>query len=154
MSDWVEEVDIGGDRYGLKDLQTEATAQQNEQDIAAIKQSANYLTTEHSTGRKWVNNKPTYEITIDCGVLPNTTEKVITHNISNIENVVSIKGIAFEDQTNRSLPLPYMYTDLPFVIALNVSPTQIRIATGTDRSNFGHSFTTFEYTKTTDTPQP
>ena len=33
MSDWIEQIDIAGDRYDLKDLQTEALAQQNENNI-------------------------------------------------------------------------------------------------------------------------
>ena len=88
MSDWVEEVDIGGDRYELKDLQTEATAQQNEQDIENIKTGANYSTQEVSTGEKWVDNKAIYKKTFTQG-----SSNAIDISSLNIENIINIEGL-------------------------------------------------------------
>lgn len=60
MSDWIEQIDIAGDRYDLKDLQTEALAQQNEQGIEDIKTGNDYSLSEINTGKKWIDNKPIF----------------------------------------------------------------------------------------------
>ena len=43
MSDWIEQIDIAGDRYDLKDLQTEALAQQNEQNIETLENKSQFI---------------------------------------------------------------------------------------------------------------
>ena len=60
MSDWIEQIDIAGDRYNIKDLQTEALAQQNEQEIESVKTGNDYSLSEINTGKKWIDNKPIF----------------------------------------------------------------------------------------------
>lgn len=154
MSDWIEQIDIDGDRYDLKDLQTEALAQQNEQDIADIKASADYSATEHLTGRKWIDGRPTYEKTISCGALPNATGKAVAMNISDLAFPVNVKGVAMVASEGRALPLPFVHTDSIYSVCLYANYNQVMIVTGIDRSSWTSSYVTVEYVKTTDTPQP
>lgn len=90
-------------------------------------------------------DKPRYEKTFDIGNLPNSTTKLVPHNISDIDKIVSITG--FCDNGNG------LYFGLPTVssshIAIYVDGANINIQTTSDRTEFS-GFVTLQYTKSTD----
>lgn len=97
--------------------------------------------------------KPIYEKMIDCGTLPNSTEKKIASGMSNIY-VISIVGFCKRNSGVFSLPYASA-TDANYSIAVSYDYTDntISIITGTNRTDFTDSFVTIQYTKTTDQPQ-
>lgn len=118
--------------------------------INELKNAEIYSTEEVKTSKIWINSKPIYRKTLNCGALPNNSDKVINVNVSNIENVVQIYGIGISG-SGTCFPLPYVYNNLNAQIELVylASSQQIRITAGQDRSGI-NGYVTIEYTKTTD----
>lgn len=104
----------------------------------------NYSTTEHVVGT-WIDGSVLYEKTIDCGTLPNATSKNVAHNISNLDKVVMIDGVA--GNVSAFFSLPYVYSSADGNITVFVAGTDIRLITATDYSNY-HAYVTLRYTKT------
>lgn len=107
-----------------------------------------YSTEEIRIGT-WINSKSIYRKTINTGALPNNTGKTVNHNISNIEYICKIQGIAFRNSSGTSLPLPSATYDNT-AVSCYADKQKITIVTYTDRSSFADSYVTLEYTKTTD----
>lgn len=104
-----------------------------------------YSTDEKVVGT-WVDGKTIYEKTVNCGTLPNGTSKTVAHNISNLGNIVSIKGIAYETNGN-TLPMPYLNADnFNYTVQLEVNSTNIVFNTKIDFTAYT-GFITIQYTK-------
>lgn len=95
----------------------------------------------------FVDGKPLYQKTIDCGTLPNNSRKEVAHNIANIDTVVSSIGI-MGNGTSFAF-IPYVSTGTQYQVPVDVNKTNIVITTGQDRSGFT-GYVTIKYTKTTD----
>ena len=111
-----------------------------------VEARTNYSTTEKVIGT-WIDGKPIYQKTIDCGSLPNTTIKTIAHNISNIDSFVKIEGIA--QNGSNGAPIPFTAIVQTDQLAVYVNATNISIVSGKDRSSY-NAYITLQYTKTTD----
>lgn len=115
--------------------------------------SNTYSTNETVIGI-WVNNKPIYRKVIDFGALPNNTSKIINHNIENIEEFVSVKGIAHVTTTDSFYSMPFAGTPVTFsgaIVAVRATLTELTVSTTNDRST-DTAYVILEYTKTTDEP--
>ena len=116
----------------------------------AIDLTNNYSTTEKVVGTHL--NKPLYRKMINFGELPNAQTKKVNHNISNLDEMVNLKG-NFKDSSGTRFNIPYVYPDSSFasyyITFTETTNTQIGIATGVDRSAYS-GYVTMEYTKTTD----
>lgn len=113
----------------------------------AINNSTSYLTTEEVVGT-WTNGKPIYRKVIECGALPNNSNKDVAHNIQNLGITISCRGMAVRTSDSRALTIP---DSTPSVeISCGVTNTNVYITTHNDRSSFNNSFLILEYTKTTD----
>lgn len=108
-----------------------------------------YSTEEQVIGM-WIDDKLIYRKVLNCGALPNNSDKFIDVNVSNINNVINIYGIGISS-SGTCFPLPYVYNNFNAQIELVylASSQQIRINTGQDRSGI-NGYITIEYTKTTD----
>jgi len=104
-----------------------------------------YSTTETVVGT--YNGKPLYRKVVDCGALPNTAGKSVTHNISNINIITSMSGTSWND-AGKKIPLPTV--SLSYPISVSADKSKISITTSSDRSDFKNSNVIIEYTKTTD----
>ena len=112
-----------------------------------------YSTAEKVVGT-WIDGKPIYQKTISCGVLPSSAnEKIITHNIQNIDAVVNTYGIGIggDVAVGKFYPLPFSYPSTTAAIQLQPTTTEIIIRVGQDRSYITETYVTLQYTKTTDT---
>lgn len=109
-----------------------------------------YSTDEVVTDKVWMG-KPVYRKVVDCGALPDTTGKLVAHNISNISFITNIKGIG--KQTNGDyLILPYLFyqNNSNISISIYANNTNIGIQTYSDRTDVTETYVILEYTKTTD----
>ena len=113
----------------------------------AINNSTGYSTTEQVVGT-WIGNKPIYRKIIECGALPNNSNKDVTHNIQNLGITISCKGMAVRKSDSRALTIPDSTPNAE--IGCGVTNTNVYITTHNDRSSFNYSFLIVEYTKTTD----
>lgn len=109
-----------------------------------------YSTSEVKTADNWIDDKPIYRKVVNFGSLPNATSKNVSHNISNLENMINIKGWTKRDD-GTTFPLPYESgTNISENIALFTNNTNISIYCGTNRTEFSTTYIILEYTKTTD----
>lgn len=92
-----------------------------------------------------------YQKTIDFGKLPNTSDKRVRHNISNLKDILVMYGVAvFTRDGNRlSIPLPNVGSENKNNIALYRNSTDIGVTTYNDRS-MCDGYIIIQYTKTTD----
>ena len=106
-----------------------------------------YSLQETETSKIWIDGKRIYRKVFFVPSLPNAGSLYIDTNISNIDFIFSVYGIA---STNVSLN-----TARPEESTLEISAwyerqtNQIRIVTGNDRTGFS-AYVIIEYTKTTD----
>lgn len=114
----------------------------------AINNSTNYSDTEIVVGTYL--DKPLYRKVINFGVLPNASQKFVSHNITNIGIMKNLTGVAFRSSDSTYYPLPYSSPTLANNIQLNANATSIYITTGINRSNLGTCYVIVEYTKSTD----
>lgn len=112
-----------------------------------ISNLGNYSTTEHLTGKYWVDGKPIYRKVVNFGTLPNSATKTVNHNVSGISNWVSFYGIAWNN-ANTAMILPHVDLDSTYSVALWVTSTVITIKTGQNRNEFLNCYVILEYTKT------
>ena len=113
-----------------------------------IGSDTDYSTTEKIVGT-WIDGKPIWQKTVDCGALPNSSAKNIVHNISNIDSIVGYDGITMKpsDGTFRFIPTP-TGSDNVKIIGVAFNRTQISIWTVEDWSAYTKTYITLRYTKT------
>ena len=106
-----------------------------------------YSTNEFKTNKKWINGKPIYNKVMVFNQLPNNTAFYTEHKITNIDEMISLKG--FCTNGGNFLPLPYTTEDATGQIKLSMNITHLYITTSNDKRTY-KGFVIFEYTKTTD----
>jgi len=112
----------------------------------SVEELSNNSETEHIIG-KWIDGTTLYEKTIDCGGLPSSGNKTVVHNISNLNKIVEIRGIAIRPGVSW-YPLPFT-TAGGNAIGIDVNSTTVILRVGsTDYSNYTESYMTLRYTKT------
>lgn len=112
----------------------------------SIEQS--YSVDETLTGGIWIDGKSIYRKVIDCGELPNGTEKSVPHGITNLDTIISINGVAISSE--NTIPLPYIHQTTTDIVQILCTPTEVKITTTSDKTAYTKSYVTVEYTKATD----
>ena len=98
---------------------------------------------------KWIDGRPLYQKTVDCGLLPNNTQKQVTCEIENLKQIVSLSGIANHINKKEYKHLPYVHNYTTYNILTEYRENYILINTTYDFSNY-NGYVTIRYTKTTD----
>ena len=112
-------------------------------------ENSSYSTSEVKTNATWIDGKPIYRKTIDCGTLPNAAGKGVAHGITNFGDLVKLEGAATFPGYNW-IPLPYPDQKNAGVVGVILNPTVVYIFSGENRSQYTKSYVTIWYTKTTD----
>lgn len=107
-----------------------------------------YSLSETDTGKIWIDGKPIYRKVINCGALPNNSIKNVTHNITNLSNVIFANGISYSSTTGNYFPIPYSADSLQAQVKMWVTNTDVSLQTLSDRSNYTTTYIILEYTKT------
>ena len=110
--------------------------------------SIDYSTEEQWTGQRWIDGKKIYQKTIDCGACPNSTVKSVAHNISNINDIIDVRGCTKIGTTYFSLPYVDR-TNAANNLGVYANETTVYVTAGIDRSAMTPTYITLEYTKTT-----
>ena len=116
--------------------------------VAVSLNKLNYSTSEVNTDLKWIDGKPIYRKVVAFGALPNSTDKSINHNISNIDFIVKVEGVTTDGTYYFEIPrvgIPNAY-----MVDLYTTKTKITIVTSIDYSAYTTTYVIIEYTKTTD----
>lgn len=107
-----------------------------------------YSESETFTGQYWIDGKPIYRKVVDCGNLPNNTTKQVAHNISNLGNFVSIRGIAWGSGITDIIPLPLVSSaGKQYDVGIYCTATNVCLESVFDRSALNNSYAILEYTK-------
>ena len=109
-----------------------------------------YSTSEKVVGT-WIDGKPLYEKTVDCGAFHSTGSKQVNHNISNLKFIVSYEGCCKADN-GVFLPIPLVQDSSSYInyqIRISVSDTNVALSSP-GVSDIAQIYVTLRYTKTTD----
>ena len=112
-------------------------------------ENSSYSTSEVKTSSTWIDGKPIYKKTIDCGALPNAKGKTIAHGIANFGELIKLEGGATYPGYNW-MPLPYPDQTTSGVVGVILNNANVYIFSGENRSQYTKSYVTIWYTKTTD----
>lgn len=121
--------------------------QNGETKTIVYKDILKYSTTEQVIGT-WTDGRPIYRKVIECGSLPNTSNKDVAHNIQNLGVTIKCNGMAVRTSDSRAITIPDSTPSAEIICG--VTNTNVYITTNNDRSSFNNSFLILEYTKTTD----
>ena len=110
---------------------------------------SSYRTYETQVGY-WIDGKPLYQKTIDCGALPNAGNKSVAHGISNIKRIINFYGYAYRQTDDTFIVLPHVQNNVSSIVWLSCNMTDIGITSDSNRSTYAESYITIQYTKTTD----
>ena len=106
-----------------------------------------YSTDEINTGKKWINGKTIYQKTFAMGGLGRATTIKKPHNISNLDLVIKIQGIAKENSIGATINLPHAADQQPYTVTVYADNTNVNIQTYADQSGYAQSYVTLWYTK-------
>lgn len=106
----------------------------------------NYLTTEQNTGRKWIDGRDIYQITINITVVP--PYSTIDLSSLNINDVVIFSGISKASNSN-TIPLGYsIASGSQYLIpSFKKATSTLYINMGSGLSDYSNVFITMQYTK-------
>ena len=106
-----------------------------------------YSTDEINTGKKWINGKTIFQKTFAMGGLGRATTIKKPHNISNLDLVIRIQGIAKENSVGATINLPHAADQQPYTVTVYADNTNVNIQTYADQSGYTQSYVTLWYTK-------
>lgn len=133
--------------YQPKDTVLEEAKNYTNQEIAKLVPQV-YSTSEEKVGT-WIDGKPIYQITIDCGLLWNSMTKTIDTQIV-VDKIIKIDGVA--STSTNSINLPHVGTGSgDGHVALNLNKDannklSISITSNSDRTSYT-GYVTVQYTK-------
>ena len=93
----------------------------------------NLITGQVTETKETIDGAKVYVKVIDIGTLPNATRKIVSTGLDENINVVDLRGIA--KGSNLTIPLPFVYPELPSCISLMFVEGNIYINTGSDRTD-------------------
>lgn len=106
-----------------------------------------YSTDEVDTGKKWINGKTIYQKTFIMGGLGLATTIKKPHNISNLDLVIRIQGIAKENSIGATINLPHAADQQAYTVTVYADNTNVNIQTYADQRGYAQSYVTLWYTK-------
>ena len=106
-----------------------------------------YSTDEINTGKKWINGKTIFQKSFVMGGLGRATTIKKPHNISNLDLVIRIQGIAKENSVGATINLPHAADQQPYTVTVYADNTNVNIQTYADQSGYTQSYVTLWYTK-------
>lgn len=107
-----------------------------------------YSTNEIKTAETWIDGKPIYRKTYSFTIPTANQEKLIAHNIENVENIW-LSNKSFLKTEDNCIPVNH-YRDSGAYIWCLANSHDIRIKTGASGWTNNTTYVTIEYTKTTD----
>lgn len=111
---------------------------------------ANLYSTDEKIVGRWIDGKPMYQKTVNCGNMPDSTTKNTSHNISNIDKIVGCEAFGVNETTGVFHPFPLANDTIANQVWMSASKTNISIWTGTNSLTAEVAYVTLKYTKTTD----
>ena len=114
--------------------------------------SLDYSTDEKVVGT-WIDGKPLYQKTVNCGNLINAssiTDKTVAHGISNFDKLVQVTGSSYSTEGVVYSTIPLNNPSNGAGVRVRVNSINIILSVKGDYSMFVNTYVTLQYTKTTD----
>jgi hypothetical protein len=92
-----------------------------------------WSTDEVDTGLTWIDDRPVYKKTIDCGDLTGGSNKATAHGISNFEGLVGIEGGMEDTRTGNDktyYPIPFASPSANIGVQVQVTPVNVNVFAG------------------------
>lgn len=119
-------------------------------DLSGQGVEANNFSTDEKVIGTWVDGKPLYQKTIDCGTLPNASDKYVDTGVTNVKDVIFSIGMAYNSDHTGKIVLPRILKDnADIMYSFTSDLSRIRIITESNRSSV-YAYITLQYIKTTD----
>ena len=116
-----------------------------------IARQGTYSTTETEIGT--LNGKRFYRKMVDCGTMPNATQKWVSANLGNIDHMVNCYGYA-KDSGGSQIALPYINPTASWNAAIQycdsthtTHPDSVQITVQQNFTNYTDTWAILEYTK-------
>ena len=106
-----------------------------------------YSLEEQWTGKRWIDGKKIYQITVELGVLPNKTTRLIPHNLADYDQILHYFGHSHNPGQNNFINVPH---PAPQGVAISIIGPNIQLSAAGNYSAQTESYLTFWYTKTAD----
>ena len=106
-----------------------------------------YSTTEQKTGQKWIDGKDIYRKVFVFENVVQSTATQQAHNITGLDKVVKLYGVAITASSIR--PLPYVDDAADYQRNIYVNDTNVCINGYTHSAAISSAYVVLEYTKTT-----
>ena len=109
-----------------------------------------YSEDEHKIG-VWIDHKPLYQRTFDCGALPNATSKSVSISSIGIDKVVGFDAVGIDTETPDIIPIPVKTpnTSSQWGVSVQCYQNSIYLDTKANMSQY-NAYVTLRYTKTID----
>lgn len=149
LSAEVEEINLGGN------VAQEFVASVNDKTGIVVLEAAdvgarkllNFTYDEQDTGMLWTDNHKIYQKTVNCGAMPNNSNKIVPHLIPNVEYIIRMWGMAVSLDSGATIPLPYVhFSEMGAQIQLAATRDHIELHAVYDLSIFDASRVTLWYT--------
>lgn len=146
MADKVHGLDINGDQWELQDLPLTGQVALLQSEVEQLKRQINYSTTEQSTGRKWIDGKPIYQISKEI-----TLANGADYNVENLEidKLTDLTGTLTHTNGNAAIIPNYVSNTNYVQFYLDSNHRNIRCMLAGNH-NIAPAVITIQYTKTTD----
>lgn len=98
-----------------------------------------YVVGEEVLIGEWVEGGVTYDLfrkVVDCGEMPNATQKAVPHGITNFHRIVHIFGSINKADNSNTLPLPFAAVDANYNIYLAIGKSNITLTPGSNRTGY------------------
>jgi hypothetical protein len=112
-----------------------------------------YSTTEHKTGRKWIDGKDVYRKVITASGNMSTGLTNYAHSITGLDRMIEVSGHALRDDAKtQQVPIPYPNDSATTLIIIVPDDTNIAVNVGSFWTGAGNTLSeprfVVEYTKT------
>ena len=113
-----------------------------------VKQQKTMSETEHFTGEYYLDGKPIYSKTINCGNYPNKAQISVPHNVSNYDKMWIDMSNSYVMQSTYIIPCVYL-NNIGYGIGTFIRGNNIILSASDNRTDC-IGIITIKYTKTTD----
>lgn len=127
-------------------IEKEISSSNRENEDIKIQKTMSYE--EHFTGEYYLDGKPIYAKTINCGNYPNRSRTYVTHNAENYENIWIDMSNSYAISDNYVIPCVYL-NENPLGLGTYIQGDNIVLVSSDDRTNCT-GIITVKYTKATD----
>ena len=114
---------------------------------------SDYYSTDEKVVGVWIDKKPLYQKTINCGAIPSNSSKNVSISALNMDLCISTKGVMYNTNYIYEFPKPNTSNTTGSVeVWIDRQNKNLVIRGGSSvPSNYANSYITLLYTKTTDT---